>query len=48
MFECWCKAGVMTDMDKVVQLCSMLQDDTSDFTQSLSLLDMMSYQELKT
>ena len=48
MFECWCEAGVMTDMDKVAQLCSALQDDARDFVQSLSSLDTMTYQELKT
>lgn len=38
----------MTDMDKVAQLCSALQDDARDFVQSLSSLDTMTYQELKT
>ena len=38
----------MTDMDKVAQLCSVLQENACDFMQSPSPLDMMTYQELKT
>ena len=48
MFEWWCEAGAMTNMNKVAQLCSVLQDDACDFVQSLSSLDTMTYQELKT